>query len=177
MGKIALVVFWENDCRFYQVYKVKKIDVMGHPTLFRVIINLWPPYFGAGIKVEKITADWCCIRVSMGLHWYNRNYVNSHFGGSLFAMCDPFYMLMLLRNLGKDYIVWDMSARIRFMRPGRGRVRAEFLLSDERLQAIRQAVSSGEKHVEKFMVDVLDESGERVAVVDKTLYIRKKIST
>ena len=154
-----------------------KFDPMNYPRVFKTIMNLWPPYFGAGIRLKEISPDWCYVRVEMRLRWFNRNYVNSHFGGSLFSMCDPFYMLMLLRNLGKEYIVWDMSSRIKFLRPGRGTVHADFVLDADRLRALREAGVGGEKLVEKFQVDVVAERGERVAVVDKTLYIRKKIST
>lgn len=152
----------------------KKIDPMDHPRIFRLIMNSWPPYLGAGITVEAIESDWRTIAVAMKLHWYNRNYVNSHFGGNLFSMTDPFYMLMLLRNLGSDYIVWDTAAKIKFLKPGRGKVSALFSLDLTRLDEIRQKAASGEKLLERFRVDVLDEEGIRVAAVTKTLYIRKK---
>ncbi len=86
-----------------------RFNPMDHPRIFRMIVNFWPPYLGAAIAVEEIARDWRTIRVAMKLRWYNRNYVNSHFGGNLFSMTDPFYMLMLLRNLGREYVVWDMK--------------------------------------------------------------------
>lgn len=147
---------------------------MDHPRLFRAIINSWPPFLGAAIRVVEIAMDWRSIRVEMGSRWYNRNYVNSHFGGSLFAMTDPFYMLLLLRNLGREYVVWDLEAQIHYLRPGRGRVSALFQLDGQRLAEIRDKAASGEKVTEIFYVDVIDEAGERVAAVKKTLYIRKK---
>jgi acyl-coenzyme A thioesterase PaaI-like protein len=147
---------------------------MAHPRLFRFIVNTWPPYLGAAIRVTEIASDWSTIRVAMKLHWYNRNYVNSHFGGSLFAMTDPFYMLMLLRNLGGDYVVWDMAAHIHFLCPGRGRVSAFFHLDGQRLAEIRAKAENGEKVTEVFYVEVVDELGEKVAAIKKTLYIRKK---
>jgi len=148
---------------------------MDYPNVFRFIINSWPPYLGAAIVVKYIADDWQRIEVGMKLRWYNRNYVKSHFGGSLFSMTDPFYMLMLLRNLGKDYIVWDTAARIKFIQPGRGEVRATFTLDAERLQSIREKAKSSEKLLEKFKVRVVDGEGKTVAVVQKTLYIRKKL--
>lgn len=151
-----------------------RFDVMDHPRLFRAIINSWPPFLGAAIKVAEIAADWRTIRVELRLRWYNRNYVKSHFGGSLFAMTDPFYMLLLLRNLGREYVVWDLEAQIHYLRPGRGRVFALFHLDGQRLAEIREKAAGGEKVTEIFYVDVIDEEGERVASVKKTLYIRKK---
>lgn len=147
---------------------------MNHPKVFRWIMTCWPPYIGTGIVVEEIDEDWKRIRVSMKLRWYNRNYVNSHFGGSLFSMTDPFYMLMLLRCLGPDYVVWDTAAKIRFIKPGRGKVSALFVLESERLAEIINKASSGEKLLERFRVHIVDSGGEVVAAVTKTLYIRKK---
>lgn len=151
-----------------------RFNPMDHPRLFRMIVNCWPPYLGAGIAVEEIAEDWRTIRVAMKLRWYNRNYVNSHFGGSLFSMTDPFYMLMLIRNLGRDYVVWDMAARIQYLKPGRGKVSAFFNITAGRLDDIRQKAETGQKLTEIFLVDVLDSQGERVATVKKTLYIRRK---
>jgi hypothetical protein len=88
-------------------------------------------------------------------------------------MTDPFYMLLLLHHLGRQFYVWDMEARIKYLRPGRGRISAHFSLTPERLAAIRQQAATGEKVLENFHVDILDEQGERVAVVDKTLYLKK----
>ncbi len=151
-----------------------RVDFMDHPRIARLIFNIYPPYLGAGIAVEEISSDWRNLRVAMKLRWYNRNYVNSHFGGNLFSMTDPFYMLMLIRNLGSGYMVWDMAAKIQFLQPGRGRVSAVFRLDAERLDAIRCKADSGEKLLEVFLVDVMDDQGQKVATVKKTLYIRKK---
>ena len=147
---------------------------MAHPRAFKFIMNSWPPYIGAGVHVEEIAADWRKIRVGMKLHWYNKNYVRSHFGGSLFSMTDPFFMLMLMANLGKDYVIWDSSAKIKFIQPGRGKVVTTFLLEEERLNTLREASASGEKLLEKFRVDIVDSNNSPVARVYKTIYIRKK---
>jgi acyl-coenzyme A thioesterase PaaI-like protein len=155
----------------------KRIVIMNHPWLFKIIMNSWPPYLGAGIYVEAISPEWQRISVAMKLRWYNRNYVNSHFGGNLFSMTDPFYMLMLLRNLGNDYIVWDTSARIKFLKPGRSNVSAHFELEKTRMEEIREKAATGETILERFHVDVVDESGGRIATVAKTLYIKKKVRT
>ncbi len=136
-------------------------------------INFWPPFLGAGIRVTYLTATET--DVEMNLRFWNRNYVGTHFGGSLYSMTDPFFMLMLIENLGPDYIVWDKSATIRFKKPGRGKVRAEFRLSSERLEQIRRAVSAQGKTESAFFVQVKDESGEVVAEVEKIVYVRKKV--
>ena len=76
---------------------------------FKRKLNLYPPYWGTGIFVKKISPDFREIIVQMKMTWYNRNYVNTHFGGSLYSMTDPFFMLMLMQILGKEYIVWDKA--------------------------------------------------------------------
>jgi acyl-coenzyme A thioesterase PaaI-like protein len=140
----------------------------------RRAVNLWPPFLGAGIRIKHIAPDMKAIDVEMKLRWWNANYVGTHFGGSLFAMTDAFYMLMLMANLGRDYIVWDKAASIRYRRPGRGTVRVEFRLSDDQLQDIREKVKALPKYEPTFKVEVKDEQGTVIAEVEKLLYVRKK---
>ena len=140
----------------------------------RWLLNLWPPFAGAGIRVKRLKPDWKEIDVEMELRFWNRNYVGTHFGGSLYSMTDPFYMLMLIENLGRDYIVWDKSATIRFKRPGRGKVLAAFRLSDEQIEGIRQGLRVQEKVEPEFVVEVKDETGAVVAEVQKVLHVRRQ---
>jgi hypothetical protein len=137
-------------------------------------INLWPPFLGAGIRVKHIAPDMKTVDVEMKLRWWNANYVGTHFGGSLFAMTDAFYMLMLMANLGRDYIVWDKAASIRYRKPGRGMVRAEFRLTDAQLDDIHEKLKSLPKYEPTFKVEVKDEQGTVIAEVEKLLYVRKK---
>lgn len=139
-------------------------------------INLWPPFLGAGIRVRRIAPDMKAVDVEMKLRWWNANYVGTHFGGSLFAMTDAFYMLMLMANLGRDYIVWDKAATIRYRKPGKGTVRAEFRLSDGQIEDIREKLKTLPKYEPSFIVEVKDESGVLIAEVEKLLHVRKKSS-
>jgi len=137
-------------------------------------INFWPPFLGAGIRVKHIAPDMKAVDVEMKLCWWNANYVGTHFGGSLFALTDAFYMLMLMANLGRDYIVWDKAASIRYRRPGRGTVRAEFRLTDAQLEDIREKLKTLPKYEPTFRVEVKDVQGTVIAEVEKVLYVRKK---
>ena len=137
-------------------------------------INLWPPFLGAGIRVQRIAPDMKSVDVEMKLRWWSANYVGTHFGGSLFAMTDAFYMLMLMANLGRDYIVWDKAATIRYRKPGKGTVRAEFRLTDAQLDDIRDKLKTLIKYEPTFTVEVKDEQGTVIAEVEKLLYVRKK---
>ena len=136
------------------------------------MINFYPPFLGAGIHSQRI--DERTIRVEMKMTAFNRNIVGVHFGGSLYAMCDPWFMLILMRLLGSGYIVWDKDASIQFLRPGRGRVSATFHIPPERVDEIRAALDQSKKIEPTFTVDVVDEQNQVVAHVEKLLYVRKK---
>jgi len=140
----------------------------------RTLMNLWPPFLGAGIRVKRLESDWKAIDVEMKLRRWNANYVGTHYGGSLYSMTDPFLMLMLIENLGRDYIVWDKSASIRFRKPGNGTVHASFRLTEAEIQEIREALKTQEKIDRVFAVEVKDESGTIVAEVQKQLHVRRR---
>ena len=140
----------------------------------RRAVNLWPPFLGMGIRIQHIAPDMKSIDVEMKLRWWNANYVGTQFGGSLFAMTDPFYMLMLTANLGRDYIVWDKAASIRYRKPGRGTVRAEFRLTDAQVDDIREKLKTLLKYEPVFKVEVKDAEGTLVAEVEKLLHVKKK---
>ena len=142
--------------------------------LLRLGLNLYPAYLGAGIRVRHISPDFRQAQVKMGLHWFNRNYVRTQFGGSLYSMTDPFYMLMLMNLLGRDYIVWDKAAHIDFISPGKGTVYADFQIDDALLADIRARTANGEKYLPELTVAVHDAEGTLVAKVRKTLYVRLK---
>jgi hypothetical protein len=137
-------------------------------------IRFYPPYLGAGVRVTHVSDDFRTVRVEMPLRFYNKNYVGTHFGGSLYSMCDPFYMLMLINILGPEYIVWDKAASIRFKKPGRGLVKATFHIPEETIAEIRNAADSQGKVEPQFEVTVTDSEGNVVAEVDKLLYVRRK---
>ena len=137
-------------------------------------VNLWPPFLGAGIRVTHIAPDMKAVDVEMRLSFWNANYVGTHFGGSLFAMTDAFYMLMVMANLGSEYIVWDKAATIRYRKPGRGTVCAEFRLSDSQIDDIREKLRTMPKYEPAFLVEVKDEAGVVIAEVEKLLHVRKK---
>lgn len=140
----------------------------------RWLMNFYPPYLGAGIRVRHISDDFRLAQVQMGLRWYNRNYVRTQFGGSLYSMTDPFFMLMLMENLGSDYVVWDKAAHIEFVSPGRGGVHAEFAITEQLLDEIRQHTAGGDKYLPRLHVQVRDSQGTLVARVQKNLYVRLK---
>ncbi len=137
-------------------------------------MRFWPPYWGAGIRVTHVNEALTHLEVEMRLTRFNRNYVGTHFGGSLYSMVDPFYMLMLMQSLGRDYIIWDKAATIQFKKTGRGRVVATFDLSPQKIAEIREAADSGGKVEPVFNVEIKNDVGEIIALVEKVLYVRRK---
>ncbi|WP_121499511.1 DUF4442 domain-containing protein, partial [Pseudomonas aeruginosa] len=131
-------------------------------------------FLGAGIRVRHIAGDFREVRVRMGLNRLNRNYVGTQFGGSLYAMTDPFFMLMLMENLGRDYVVWDKAANIEFVSPGKGPVHAHFSIDQKLLDEVRERTAGGEKYLPRLHAEVRDDAGTLVARVQKTLYVRLK---
>jgi acyl-coenzyme A thioesterase PaaI-like protein len=140
----------------------------------RRVLNIWPPFLFSGIRVRELADDWRHARVELREHWYNRNFVGTHFGGSLFAMTDPFWMIMTLQALGDGYIVWDQAGEIEFVKPGRGTVVAEFRLDDAVLDGIRAATANGDKHLHWFETEIRDHDHAVVARLRKRIYIRRK---
>ena len=143
--------------------------------LLRRGMGWWPPFLGAGIRVKSFADDFRDVMVEMRLGRLNRNYVGTHFGGSLYAMTDPFFMIMLLHNLGSDHLVWDKCGSIEYVAPGRGAVRARFVLTEERIAEIRAQAAGGEKVLPEFQAEIRHAGDDSlVALVRKTLYVRLK---
>ena len=140
----------------------------------RWLMNWWPPFIGAGIKVETVSADFRHVRVRLKAGRLRRNYVGTHFGGSLFAMTDPYWMIMVLENLGRDYLVWDKAGEIEFVRAVQEPVWCEFRLDNGVLEEFKTAAAGGEKYLRWMPVDVCTADGEVVARVRKQLYVRLK---
>jgi acyl-coenzyme A thioesterase PaaI-like protein len=141
---------------------------------FLKLLRVYPPFFGAGIVLRSVDRDLTAIEVEMKLRFFNQNFVGTHFGGSLYSMCDPWFMIMLLHQLGEGYVVWDKSATIDFLRPGRGLVRARFELSRERVAGLKAEVDEQGKINPTFEATVVDAEGAEVAKVTKLLSVRRK---
>lgn len=142
--------------------------------LFRVLCNLWPPLFFSGIKATYVSPDFREIKVTLKLRWYSRNYVGVQYGGSLMSMTDPWYMLMLLNNLGSEYFIWDKHAEIDYISPGKTHVHAVFTLTQELLDEIREKTAGGEKFLPVFIQEIRDNEGTLIARVKRTVYIKLK---
>lgn len=135
--------------------------------------NLWPPFLFAGIKA-KPSKDYRYVKVKLKLRFWNANYLGTQYGGSIFSMTDPFYMIMLIKNLGPGYSVWDKSASINYLKPGRTDLFAEFQLSEEDLQSIRTAIQEVGKIDWTRRIEIKDKNGALIAEVEKVLSIKRR---
>ena len=142
------------------------------PKLFK-IWNFWPPFFFSGIKILKVSNDYRQVIVKLKLRFWNANYVGTQYGGSMFSLADPFYMVMLIQNLGPKYTVWDKSAHITYLKPGRTDLTAEFTLTEDDLDAIRSKLEMQNSMEWRRKVEIKDANGIIVAEVDKVLYIKR----
>ncbi|UOD35830.1 DUF4442 domain-containing protein [Deferribacteraceae bacterium V6Fe1] len=140
----------------------------------RFLLNIYPPYVGAGVKIEYIRDDWKELKVSMVLRWYNRNAVGTHFGGSLYSMTDPHIMLLLMNSLGRDYIVWDKSAEIDFIKATKAKVYCTVSITDEIINEIKEKTADGDKFYPEFTLNIVDGKDNLIARVKKILYVRRK---
>ncbi|WP_264875034.1 DUF4442 domain-containing protein [Vibrio agarivorans] len=149
----------------YKIYK---------PAVVRFALNIWPPFWGAGIKILSISEDFRQVKMRLKLRWWNKNANRTQYGGSMFSLTDPVYALMLMGILGPEYYVWDKEASINFIKPGATNLYADFELSQQQLDEIWALTAAGEKCFPEFVVYIKNHSGEVVAEVERKLYIRKK---
>ncbi len=142
--------------------------------MFKAAMNLYPPYWGTGISVTEVSPDFRRMVVRLKARFYNGNAFGTHFGGSLYSMCDPHYALLLIPLLGPGYVIWDKAARIDFLRPGRGTLTAVFDWNDQQLAEIRAQTADGGKCLPERTLDIVDSDGKAVARLWKQLYVRRK---
>ena len=149
---------------------------MGNSKFAKLIrrVNLYPPYLGMGIRVRSFSDDFTRFEVELRPRWYTRNLFGTHFGGSLYAMADPFFVFIVTMNLGNNYIVWDKSAAIDFLRPAKGIITGIFDIDRTQLERMRNEVDALGKNTYHFEADLVDESGQTVARVSKEVYVRTK---
>lgn len=136
--------------------------------------NFFPAYRGTGGRVTYIAADWSEVHITLPLNWRTRNYVKTIFGGSIYGSVDPFYMMMLIQQLGRDYVVWDKTAAIRFRRPGRERLFAKFVTTPADLEEIRNGVAAAGKYEKSYTVNLTSKSGEVHAIIEKGIHIARR---
>ncbi|WP_168583659.1 DUF4442 domain-containing protein [Gephyromycinifex aptenodytis] len=152
-------------------------ELVSSPEALRRGMNVWPPFLFAGIRVIEIAPDFAGATVELRLRTLTRNYVGTQYGGSMFSMTDPFWMLLLGHRLGPDYVVWDQRAEIEFLKPGRADVRTHFEVSDELVAQLRAEAEGGRKVLHWLSNDIVTAEGTLIARVRRQVYIRHKDHT
>jgi acyl-coenzyme A thioesterase PaaI-like protein len=145
--------------------------------VLRRLYNLWPCYWGTGVRLKYIAKNYREMRIELPLNWRTRNYVGTIFGGSMYGAVDPVYMLMLIKNLGSDYEVWDKAASIRFRKPGRSTLHANFTLDADEIRHIQEGVGQAGSIDRVYTIDLIDKEGTACATVEKTIHIRRRRSS
>lgn len=144
------------------------------PRRLAVGMSLWVPNLFSGIRVRRFSADWTHATVDLHVNPFTRNFVKTAFGGSMSAMTDPYFFMLVMHQLGRDYVVWDTRGEIEFVKPGRGTLTAHFHVSKDRAERIRERAHGGAKVLEWFETEITDRSGDVVAKVRREVYIREK---
>jgi len=145
--------------------------------LRRHLFNLFPAYRGTGARITHIEGDWREIRIELPLNWRTRNYVGTIYGGSMYGAVDPLFMLMLIKNLGPEFVVWDKAGSIDFVKPGRGTLYANAAIERGEIEEIRNLLKVEKSVVRTYAVDLVDTDRNVCVSVEKVLYIRRKLPT
>ncbi len=152
----------------------KRIAKIYKPGIIKFALNLWPPFWGAGIKILHISEDFRSVKVRLKLRWWNKNANRTQYGGSIFSLTDPIYSMMLIGILREEYYVWDKEASINFIKPGHSDLFADFEISQGLIDEILKRTRNGDKWFPEFIIHVKDRDGNVVSEVKRKLYIRKK---
>lgn len=144
------------------------------PRRLAIGMSLWLPNLASGIRIRRYSEDWTHATVELHVNVLTRNYVKTAFGGSMSAMTDPYFFMLVMHQLGRDYVVWDTKGEIEFVKPGRGVLTAEFHVPAEQTATIRERAKGGAKVLEWFETVVTDREGDVVARVRREVYIREK---
>ncbi|MBD7956887.1 DUF4442 domain-containing protein [Microbacterium sp. Sa4CUA7] len=144
------------------------------PRRLAVGMSLWAPNLFSGIRIRRFSPDWTEATVELHVNLFTRNYVKTAFGGSMSAMTDPYFFMLVMHQLGRDYVVWDTRGEIAFIKPGRGRLTAHFHVPPAKVDELRERARDGAKVLEWFETDITDAGGDLVARVRREVYVREK---
>ena len=144
------------------------------PRRLAIGMSLWAPNLWSGIRIRRFADDWTSATVELHVNLITRNYVKTAFGGSMSAMTDPYFFMLVMHQLGRDYVVWDTRGEIEFLKPGRGVLTAHFEVSPAHIAELRQRARGGAKVLEWFETEITDRDGDVVARVRREVYVREK---
>jgi hypothetical protein len=144
------------------------------PTTVMKWFKYWPPFLSSGISVKEFNLDEGFVVSQLKPSLWNVNYFKTLYGGSLYSMCDPFYVFILAHKLGKTYYIWDLKSEISFLKATGKKVTAKFLVTQEQVEDIIKKAESGNRVEPVFVTQIIDSDLQIVAEVKKTLYVKRK---
>lgn len=148
--------------------------VFGKGRIFKLMFNIFPGFRRTGARMIKASDDLHYAKIRLPLNYKTRNYVGTIYGGSMYSCADGIYMVQLINILGKEYVVWDKSASIRFRRPGNTTLYGEFAISPEFVKQVKSEIKQQNEKDYTMKVDLVDQAGEVYATIEKVLYIASK---
>ena len=154
------------------INKVSKF--VGRGRMFKFLFNISPMYRRTGGRLLEVSEDLKCVRLKLPLNYRTKNYVGTIYGGHMYSCVDGIYMVQLINILGKNFVVWDKSASIRFRRPGNKTLFAEFNITDQLLEKIRREIDQHQEKDFTLHVNLTDKEGVIYAEVEKLIYIASK---
>lgn len=144
-------------------------------TLFKVGFNLSPMYRRSTARIIYVSDDLKTVRIKIPISYKNKNYIGSIFGGSLFSAVDPIPMIQLMTIFKEEYIVWDKSAHIRFKRPAKENMYANFEFTTEEIEDIQKKVHENKEVEHSKTTLITNKTGDIVyCEVTKLIYIADK---
>ena len=142
--------------------------------MLKFFFNISPMYRRTGGRLIKVSSDLKYVKIKLPLNYKTRNYVGTLYGGQMYSCVDGIYMVQLINILGKEYVIWDKSASIKFRKPGNKTLFAEFILSDDFLEQIQYEVNELKEKDYILKVNLVDKTGVVYAEVEKIIYIALK---
>ena len=141
---------------------------------YRRSINFWPCIWCSGGWITFVSGDFQELHVRLKLGIRTRNRVGTIYGGSIYSSVDPYFMLMLMQILGKDYVVWDKGASVKFIRPITDPVKCRFLISNELVETVKAQIAANGQYVFELPLQYEDDNGKVYATFIKTVYTASK---
>ena len=140
----------------------------------RWAFNFWPCIWCTGSRVEFIAGDFKELHVSIKLNIRTRNRVGTVYGGSIYSSVDPYFMLLFMEILGRDYVVWDKGASMKFVRPIVDKVKCRFLINDELVAEVKQKIAENGEYTFDLPLKYEDDNGTVYATFTKQVYAAGK---
>jgi|SRR6185437_5916809 len=156
-----------------KIFETKRYENL-ETKIRRILVNFFPCYRRGGGRIIFCSSDMQEIHVKVSLNWQTRNYVGSVFGGALYSAIDPIYMLQLLWILGKEYVIWDKSASMKFIRPVKSTVYAKFEINNELIDTIKTEVANNGRYIIDLPVTLQGKDGTVYFTASKQIYIASK---